>query len=182
MRVAVSVAFMLIASTASAQTAPKAVPVPVVPPPPVMIAPPPPIAVAPPYQRQIPATVFQVEIMGGAERLWLGDLRVGNYGSATFNSSVSEAPETCAADKSNLGSYAPNYGRSIRVSISRNGYGYSSEANTFAVNASWTRPGTPCEERGTGTVSFERPFKMDVGGRAEFKGDGGLMVRVSRIK
>jgi hypothetical protein len=130
-----------------------------------------------PPSRQ-PATVFQVEVLGGSERLWLGDLRLGNYNNASFNSSVNEAPEICPADKSNLGSYAPNYGRSVRVSLSRRGYGVE---NVFSANASWTRPGVVCEE-GSSTVSFDRSFKLEVGGKTELKGDGGLVVRLTRLK
>lgn len=182
LRAIIPIVFTLVAATAaSAQTRQVQIPMPMppAPPPPVMITPVPPmIRTAAPAR--VPATVFQVEVLGGAERLWLGDLRVGGYGTASFNSSVNEAPETCPADKSNLGSYAPNYGRSVRVSLSRRGYG--ANENTFTVSANWTRPGAACEEAGSSTVSFDRHFKLDVGGKAEFKGDGGLVVRVSRLK
>ncbi len=110
----------------------------------------------------------------------MGNLRVGAYNSASFSSSVNEAPETCAADRSNLGSYAPNYGRNVRVSLNQRSYG--PDANTFTVSASWTRPGVACEDGSTSTVSFDRPFKLEVGEKAEFKGDGGLVVRVARLK
>jgi hypothetical protein len=166
----------LVASTAaSAQTRPE--PMPPAPPPPVMIAPPMPVPMVASPAR-LPATVFQVEVLGGTERLWAGDLRVGSYNNASFSSSVNEAPETCSADKANLGSYAPNFSRSVRVSLSRRGYG---AADTFNVNASWTRPGVACEE-GSSTVSFDRSFKLEVGGRTEMKGDGGLVVRLTRLK
>ncbi|MCW1402224.1 hypothetical protein OKA06_07745 [Novosphingobium sp. MW5] len=117
---------------------------------------------------------------GGAERLWSGELRVGGYNSASFNSTVSEAPETCPADKSDLGNYAPNFSRTIRVSVSRRGYDGGN--NGFFVSASWTRPGLPCEEYGSSTVSFDRPIKLEVGSKAEMKGDGGLVVRLTRLK
>ncbi len=176
MRAIVPIIFTLVASTAAlAQTRP--VPLPPAPPPPVMIAPMP-IRTTSPVR--LPAAVFQVEVLGGTERLWLGDLRVGGYGTASFNSSVNEAPETCPSDKSNLGSYAPNYGRSVRVALNRRGY--AANDDTFSVSANWTRPGVACEDSGSSTVSFDRPFKLEVGGKAEFKGDGGLIVRVSRLK
>ncbi|MFM6932512.1 MAG: hypothetical protein ACKOUT_09750 [Novosphingobium sp.] len=183
MRAIVPIMFTLVASTAAAA---QSRPVPM-PPPPVVAPPPPPvmIAPAPPMIRTVqaarmPATVFQVEVLGETERLWSGTLRVGAYNNAAFNSSVNEAPETCPADKSNLGSYAPNFGRSVRVALSRRGYG--ADDNTFTVSANWTRPGAACEDGGSAAVSFDRPFKLDVGGKAEFKGDGGLVVRVSRLK
>lgn len=148
------------------------------PPPPVMVAPAPVPMIAAP-SRMLP-TVFQVELLGGAERLWSGELRVGGYNSASFNSTVSEAPETCPADKSDLGNYAPNFSRTIRVSVSRRGYDGGN--NGFFVSASWTRPGLPCEEYGSSTVSFDRPIKLEVGSKAEMKGDGGLVVRLTRLK
>lgn len=177
LRAIVPIVFTLVAATAaSAQTRP--VPMPPAPPPPVMIAPPMPIRTTAPAR--LPATLFQVEVLGGTERLWLGDLRVGGYGTASFNSSVNEAPEICPADKSNLGSYAPNYGRSVRVALNRRGY--TPEDTSFTVSANWTRPGVACEDSGSSTVSFDRPFKLEVGGKAEFKGDGGLIVRLTRLK
>lgn len=141
---------------------------------------------APPLIRQIeparalPPAVFQVEMWGGNEKLWAGQLRVGTYGGANFNSTVSDAPETCQADKSNLGFYAPNQNRSIRVSLNSR---RQSETNTvFSISASWTRPGVACEEAGSSTVSFDRTFNLEVGGKTELKSDGGLVVKLSRVK
>lgn len=191
MNLAKPILLILIAASAAplaAQNAGKVVPptIQAVPlPPPVMIAPPPPMAV--PMVRSpnsFPPTTFQVEVLGGTERLWSGQLRVANYNSASYNSSVNEAPETCPADKSNLGRYAPNFSRSIRVGLNRRGYGYGPKEgeNSFSISANWTRPGVPCEEDGSSSVSFDRTFTLEVGGKAEFKGDGGLVVRLSRVK
>lgn len=178
MRAIVPIVFTLVASTAASAQDSTVRPVPPAPPAPVMIAPPMPIRTTAPVR--LPATLFQVEVLGGTERLWLGDLRVGGYGTASFNSSVNEAPETCPADKSNLGSYAPNYGRSVRVALNRRGY--TAEDASFSVSANWTRPGVACEDSGSSTVSFDRPFKLAVGGKTEIRGDGGLVVRLVRLK
>lgn len=186
MRAIVPIVFTLVASTASAQDQPAPMP-PAPPPPPVVRTvprPAPPVMVAPPPMIQAPAhippTVLAVELMGGAEKLWSGELRIANYNNSSFSSTVSEAPATCPADKSNLGSYAPNQSRTIRVSVSRRGYDAGN--NGFFVSASWTRPGLPCEENGSSTVSFDRPIKLEVGSKAEMKGDGGLVVRLTRLK
>lgn len=188
MRVIVPIIFTLFASTASAQD--KSVPMPPTPPPPpirTVPMPPPPVMIAPPNPvpmiaapSRVPPAVLQVELLGGSERLWAGELRVGAYNNASFNSTVNEAPETCPADKSNLGSYAPNLSRTIRVSVSRRGYDAGNSG--FFVSASWTRPGLPCEEYGSSTVSFDRPVKLEIGSKAEMKGDGGLVVRLTRFK
>ncbi|MFM5907051.1 MAG: hypothetical protein ACKOPO_05630 [Novosphingobium sp.] len=178
------------AATANAQDR-KVAPVAVAPSPapPVMIPPPPPIMIAPApsayrSQNNLPMAVFQVELIGGTERLWSGQLRLNSYNSASFNSTINEAMETCPADKANLGRYAPNFSRSVRVGLSRRNYGYGSTENSdeFAVSATWTRPGIPCQEDGTSSVSFDRPVTMTVGARTEIKGDGGLVVRLTRVK
>ncbi len=151
------------------------------PPPPVMVSPMP-VATTLRTTTPRPAVMIAVEVMGGAERLWAGQLRVAEYNSASFNSSVNEAPETCPADKSAQGRYAPNSGRSVQLSISRRNYDRSpsGEDSNFAISAGWTRPGVACEAGGTSTVSFNRTVALAPGGKAELKGDGGLVVRVSR--
>lgn len=152
---------------------------PVVPVAPAMaIAPPPPVvSIARSDAR--PAS-FAVELWGGNERLWAGSLRLAGHGSAWFNSTLNQAPEACPADKSELGRYAPNSTTSVRVGVSRRSY--QAAENAFSVSASWSRPGVPCVEDGSTTVTFDRPFDMKVGGKAEFKGDGSLMVRITRTK
>lgn len=187
LRAIVPIIFTLVASTAAAQDRPAPMP-PAPPPPPIrtVVAPPPPVMVAPApvpmvaAPSRMPPAVVQIELLGGAERLWSGDLRIGGYNNASFSSTVTEAPETCPADKSNLASYAPNSSRTIRVAVSRRGYDAGN--NGFFVSASWTRPGLPCEEYGSSTVSFDRPIKLEVGSKAEMKGDGGLVVRLTRLK
>ena len=192
MKLATPILFTLVAASAAplaAQSTPVTVPPPppappviraVPPPPPVMVAPPPPVMIAPSAPKNQPPVVLQVELWGGSEKLWAGQLRVAGYNGANYNSSISEAPETCPADKSNLGYYAPNFGRSVRVNIYRRGY--SENDAQFSVSASWTRPGTPCVDTGSSTVSFDRTVTLDAGGKAELKGDGGLIVRLARVK
>jgi hypothetical protein len=185
MKAAKSVFFLVVAAMpvlADAQE--RKAPAPPLPPaPPIMVAPPPPVMVAPRPATPLPPTTFQVEVLGGSERLWAGTLRVGNYNSASYNSTITESLEGCPADKSNLARYAPNSSRSVRIGIARRSYGYGSSENldSFAISASWTRPGVPCEEDGTSNVSFDRPVTMSIGSRAEMKGDGGLVVRLTRI-
>lgn len=177
----------VLAATATSALAAQPVPVidtasPPPPTPPVIIAPP----VAPPMptirsapSKPLPPVQFQVEVMGGNERLWAGALRIANYSTASFNTTITEAPETCPADKGNLGFYAPGFTRSVRVSLARRGYG---KDGAFSVSAQWTRPGAPCEEGSSLSVSFDRTFSLEPGEKGEFKGDGGLVVRITRLK
>ncbi|WP_144039923.1 hypothetical protein [Novosphingobium sp. TH158] len=127
-----------------------------------------------------PPALFQVELWGGGEKLWSGQMRLANYAGASFNSTLSEAPEPCPADKSALGTYAPNQSRSLRVAINRRGY--APENPEYTVSASWTRPAGGCEAGGTSSVSFDRPMTIAVGQKQELKGDGGLAVVVTRLK
>lgn len=128
-----------------------------------------------------PPAVFAIEIMGGGQKVWAGSLRVGRNDSASISMNLSEAPERCAA------AAAPSYatrGRADAFRLSLQLYsGRSGTADDqFSINASWMRPGDPCEGGGTLSTGLERMITLAAGNSTVLKADGGLVVKLTRTK
>lgn len=152
-------------------------------PPPVTImpaTPPAPVIYASsrPVRPQLPVLVG-IDVIGGGEQLWNGQLRVAGAFGASLNSSVNETPEPCATDTSGFIQYPSTNTRSLRLRLERRDS--VEQIDRFYVSVSWSRPGVPCDGSGTLTVGLEKFVTLKKGASTEVRGDGDLLVRLKRI-
>jgi hypothetical protein len=119
---------------------------------------------------------IDVEVRGGREQIWAGNLRIrGNGNSGNYNQSKRDAGDPCpGADERSA-----QRTNDLRVTISRS---YSDEGqDRFSVGATWTRPQDACPDgAGSRSVSFQQSVVLKSGETRELTGDGGLLVRLTR--
>lgn len=121
---------------------------------------------------------MDVEVRGGREVLWSGNLRVSANMSGEYSQSKREAWSACPGDDEGSSRY-PNRQNELRVSLNRR-YG-DNDPDAFAISASWVRPVESCDAgQGSRSVAIAQNLKLSPGSSRELTGDGGLVVRVTR--
>lgn len=121
---------------------------------------------------------LDVEVRGGRDMLWSGNLRISANMSGEYSQSKREAWSACPGDEEGGARY-PNRQNELRVSLNRR-YG-DNDANTFAISVTWVRPVESCDGgQGSRSVAIAQNIKLPPGTSQELIGDGGLVVRVIR--
>lgn len=124
------------------------------------------------------AITFDVEVRGGREILWSGNLRISGNMSGEYSQSKREAWTACPGDGDGSSRYA-NRQNELRVSLNRR-YG-EAETDAFSVSATWVRPFESCDEGlGSRSVAIVQNLTLLPGASRELIGDGGLMLRLTR--
>lgn len=172
------------ATPASLAAQPQTMPPPPPPAPVIMrTAPPPPVMESPADSadriRALQEVVtLDVEVTGGSERLWLGNLRVNNQQSGDYNSTMSQARLLCPGQD-----YERSYGGGLqdRLTLSFQRRDWNRDIDGFYVRISWTHPREACGGgAGQSTVGFEQGVVLRPGETKLLTGDGGLVLKVSR--
>lgn len=125
-----------------------------------------------------PIVTLDVEVRGGGELLWSGQLRVTNRSGASFTRQQSSAsPTICVADE-----YGDNSDRSS-LSVNLTTVRQSPAGSGVEIRASWERPSDDpdCKtRRSTRTVGLVETILVEPGREQVVNGDGGLSIRVRR--
>ncbi len=165
---------------AQSQTTPPPPPAPVImrtapPPPPVMESP---TDSADRIRAMQEVVTLDVEITGGGERLWLGNLRINSQQTGDYNSTVSQARLPCPGQD-----YERQYGGGLqdRLTLSFQRRDWNRDIDGFYLRISWTHPREACGTgAGQSTVGFEQGIVLRPGETKLLTGDGGLVLKVSR--
>ena len=118
---------------------------------------------------------FDIEMRGAKVPLWSGSLRLrGNGNSASYTQSKQDAADSCLGENGSA-----RQTNDLRLTINRV---YSNEGeDRFSVAANWARPQDNCPDGvGIQTVSFQLIVAVKPGETRELRGDGGLVVTLTR--
>lgn len=120
---------------------------------------------------------IHVRIAAGNEILFSDTLRVAQNGGANFDQNRSEAPAgPCPANRS----YGYGNRQSLRVQL----YYLDAAQNgpSVRVTVNWQRPSSTadCSSEGSRTVAVSETVPLQLGQTASIRGDGGLIVTLSR--
>ena len=160
---------------------PQVVSVAVQPSPPV-IMPPPPIVTTSRNARlpAVPGEIVPVRVrVTAGDRVLLNDvLRLTRYSGASYQESRTEAPHSVCS--------APGYygnGQRSSLNVSLNLQESVERGHAINVRVEWQRPSDstdPCFGAGSRSISLAQTVALDLGTSQSLRGDGGLVVTVSR--
>jgi hypothetical protein len=122
---------------------------------------------------QVRSAIFDVEVRGGDQLLWSGQMRVSTQNGASLDRRQSDAPpEQCAFSER-------GYDSTMRERLSINLSMRDAPAALVSARATWERRPDSTDCRGNSrAVSFNETFPLESGKSKTIKADGGLMVIV----
>lgn len=125
-----------------------------------------------------PSESISVSILDGRGMVWSGSLRIGGqYGSASFSQSKSEAADPCPGEvwsDANARSSSEN----LNFSISR--YNWQQEPDRFNISLNWSVPVPACQGEGNDSFGFNRVVILPAGQTVTVSGNGSMQVKLTR--
>jgi hypothetical protein len=125
-----------------------------------------------------PSETVAVSVLDGRGIVWSGTLRIGgNYGSASFSQSKSEAADPCPGD-ARPESSSRSSSENMNFSISR--YNWQQEPDRFNISLNWGVPVAACEGEGNDSFGFNRVVTLPPGQTVTVAGSGTMQVKLTR--
>ncbi len=143
------------------------------------VAMPPPIFIPASRRASGPIVTMDVEVRGGGEVLWNGQLRVSDRTGASFTRQQSGATPTACAGLETYGDTSERSSLSVNLSTVRQATANAS----VEIRVSWDRPSGDSDcasRRSTRSVGIVETVSLEPGRDQTISGDGGLSIRLRR--
>ncbi|MDJ0978018.1 MAG: hypothetical protein QNI87_05740 [Erythrobacter sp.] len=118
--------------------------------------------------------LFRAEISGAGRLLWAGDLHLAEYNGARIETDLRDIDSQCDFSKRRIATRNSGVVLSLAPVDLEEGY-------RFRLKTFWARRAPDCGVDRTDTSWINQPVEIEVGEPKVFTGDGGLVVRLTRL-